>query len=143
MKINKKIKKDSSIELEVILSWEDIKEDFNSAKKKVSKEIKVSGFRKGKIPDNILMTQYLPNIEYAFVQDYYLDNIEVAIEAYNQFSSYDLPYAEAVTSKNRVIELEELLIMEKQRLEQKINYQKAVNLFNNDLSIDSVVVFFG
>ena len=142
MKINKKIKKDSSIELEVILSWEDIKEDFNSAKKKVSKEIKVSGFRKGKIPDNILMTQYLPNIEYAFVQDYYLDNIEVAIEAYNQFSSYDLPYAEAVTSKNRVIELEELLIMEKQRLEQKINYQKAVNLFNNDLSIDSVVVFF-
>ena len=79
--------------------------------------------------------------EYAFVQDYYLDNIEVAIEAYNQFLSYDLPYAEAVTSKNRVVELEEVLIMEKQRLKQKINYQKAVNLFNDDLSIDSVIVF--
>ena len=78
--------------------------------------------------------------EYAFVQDYYLDNIKLALEAYNQFLKYELPYAESTSAKNRVVELEELLIMEKQRLMQKISYNKAINLLNNDFSIDSVII---
>ena len=70
LKVKSKKVNDFTYELSISVPWKDLKEDFESAKKKTSKEIKVSGFRKGKIPDNILMSQYLPNIEYTFVQDF-------------------------------------------------------------------------
>ena len=35
-----------------------IEKDFNIAKKKVAKDIKLPGFRKGKVPENILMSQF-------------------------------------------------------------------------------------
>ena len=98
LKVKSKKVNDFTYELSISVPWEDIKEDFNSAKRKVSKEIKVSGFRKGKIPDNILMTQYLPNIEYAFVQDfcekYYILSLQKEkLNPINQASLKDIDFS--------------------------------------------------
>ena len=98
LKIKSKKVNDFTYELSISVAWKDIKEDFESSKKKVSKEIKVSGFRKGKIPDNILMTQYLPNIEYAFVQDfcekYYILSLQKEkLNPINQASLKDIDFS--------------------------------------------------
>ena len=71
MNLSVKSKKvnDFTYELSIIAKWEDIKSDFQLAKKKVASDIKIPGFRKGKVPENILMTQYLPSIEMTFVQN--------------------------------------------------------------------------
>ena len=71
MNLSVKSKKinDFTYELSIIVKWEDIKSDFQLAKKKVASDIKIPGFRKGKVPENILMTQYLPSIEMTFVQN--------------------------------------------------------------------------
>ena len=70
LKIKSKKINDFTYELSILASWKDIKDDFELCKKKVAKDIKVAGFRKGKIPDNILMSQYLGQIEMNFVQDF-------------------------------------------------------------------------
>ena len=59
LKVKSKKINDFTYELAISAKWEDIKADFNLAKKKVAKEIKLPGFRKGKVPENILMSQYL------------------------------------------------------------------------------------
>jgi len=70
LKIKSKKINDFTYELSILAAWKDIKDDFELCKKKVAKNIKVAGFRKGKIPDNILMSQYLGQIEMNFVQDF-------------------------------------------------------------------------
>ena len=70
LKIKSKKINEFTYELSIIAAWKDIKDDFDLCKKKVAKNIKVPGFRKGKIPDNILMSQYLGQIEMNFVQDF-------------------------------------------------------------------------
>ena len=61
---------DFTYELSIKANWEDIKNDFHTAKKKVAKEIKLPGFRKGKVPENILMSQYINSVEMGFVQEF-------------------------------------------------------------------------
>ena len=61
---------DFTYELSIKANWEDIKNDFVTAKKKVAKEIKLPGFRKGKVPENILMSQYINSVEMGFVQEF-------------------------------------------------------------------------
>ena len=70
LKVKSKKINDFTYELAISAKWEDIKADFNLAKKKVSKEIKLPGFRKGKVPENILMSQYINSVEMGFVQDF-------------------------------------------------------------------------
>ena len=70
LKVKSKKINDFTYELAISAKWEDIKEDFNIAKKKVAKEIKLPGFRKGKVPENILMSQYINSVEMGFVQDF-------------------------------------------------------------------------
>ena len=98
LKVKSKKVNDFTYELSISVPWKDLKEDFESAKKKASKEIKVSGFRKGKIPDNILMSQYLPNIEYTFVQDfcekYYILSLQKEkLNPINQASLKDIDFS--------------------------------------------------
>ena len=61
---------DFTYELSIKANWEDIKNDFHTAKKKVAKEIKLPGFRKGKVPENILMSQYINSVEMGFFQEF-------------------------------------------------------------------------
>ena len=70
LKVKSKKINDFTYELAISAKWEDIKADFNLAKKKVAKEIKLPGFRKGKVPENILMSQYINSVEMGFVQDF-------------------------------------------------------------------------
>ena len=50
LKVKSKKINDFTYELAISAKWEDIKADFNIAKKKVAKEIKLPGFRRGKVP---------------------------------------------------------------------------------------------
>ena len=70
LKIKSKKINDFTYELSIKANWEDIKNDFVTAKKKVAKEIKLPGFRKGKVPENILMSQYINSVEMGFVQEF-------------------------------------------------------------------------
>ncbi len=73
LKVKSKKINDFTYELAISAKWEDIKADFNlakKAKKKVAKEIKLPGFRKGKVPENILMSQFINSVEMGFVQDF-------------------------------------------------------------------------
>ena len=70
LKVKSKKINDFTYELAISAKWSEIKEDFNAAKKKVAKEIKLPGFRKGKVPESILMSQYIHSVEMGFIQDF-------------------------------------------------------------------------
>jgi len=69
LKVKSKKINDFTYELAISAKWEDIKDDFNTSKKRYSKEIKISGFRKGKVPEN-MMEQYIPSIVDRFFNDF-------------------------------------------------------------------------
>ena len=64
-------------EITVGLEWNELSDDFNKFVGKFGKQIKMPGFRPGKIPKPILIKQFLPVIESQFVEDnvqkYYLE----------------------------------------------------------------------
>ena len=63
-------------ELTVGLEWAELADDFNKFVVKFGKQIKMPGFRPGKVPKPVLMKQFLPLMESQFVEDnvqkYYL-----------------------------------------------------------------------
>ena len=76
MKIKVKKENDYTRELEIDIPWTDLESDFDDTIKKFGKQIKMPGFRSGKIPRDRLLTQFQPNIEADFMdanfQKYYL-----------------------------------------------------------------------
>ncbi len=64
-------------ELTVGLEWNELSDDFNKFMGKFGKQIKMPGFRPGKVPKPVLMKQFLPLMESQFVEDnvqkYYLE----------------------------------------------------------------------
>ena len=67
-------------EVVIDLSWDEIKDDFESAIKEFSKKVKLPGFRPGKVPRKVLMKQFQPAIEADFVENsvntYYLKAVQ-------------------------------------------------------------------
>ncbi|MBT3663604.1 MAG: trigger factor [Candidatus Marinimicrobia bacterium] len=67
-------------EIVIDLSWDEIKDDFESAIKEFSKKVKLPGFRPGKVPRKVLMKQFQPAIEADFVENsvntYYLKAVQ-------------------------------------------------------------------
>ena len=76
MKIKVKKENDYTRELEIDIPWKDLESDFDDTIKKFGKQVKMPGFRSGKIPKDRLLTQFQPNIEAEFMdanfQKYYL-----------------------------------------------------------------------
>ena len=76
MDINLKDINSYTQEMTVGLGWSELSDDFNEFVGKFSKQIKMPGFRPGKVPKPVLMKQFLPLIESQFVEDnvqkYYL-----------------------------------------------------------------------
>ena len=76
MKIKVKKENDYTRELEIDIPWTDLESDFDDTIKKFGKQIKMPGFRSGKIPRDRLLSQFQPNIEAEFMdanfQKYYL-----------------------------------------------------------------------
>jgi len=77
MEINVKEINSYAREMIVSLEWNELSDDFNKFIGKFGKQIKLPGFRPGKVPKQVLMKQFLPLIETQFVEDnvnkYYLE----------------------------------------------------------------------
>jgi len=76
MDINLKEINSYTQELIVGIDWKDVSDDFDKFVAKFGKQIKMPGFRPGKVPRPVLMKQFLPMMESQFVEDnmqkYYL-----------------------------------------------------------------------
>lgn len=77
MEINVKEINSYTQEMTVALEWNELSDDFNKFIGKFGKQIKMPGFRPGKVPKPVLLKQFLPLIESQFVEDnvqkYYLE----------------------------------------------------------------------
>ena len=80
MKIKIKKQNEYTRELEIDIPWTELESDFDDTIKKFSKQVKMPGFRSGKIPRDRLLSQFQPNIEAEFMdanfQKYYLMAIQ-------------------------------------------------------------------
>ena len=80
MKIKVKKENDYTRELAIDIPWTDLESDFDDTIKKFGKQVKMPGFRSGKIPRDRLLPQFQPNIEAEFMdanfQKYYLMAIQ-------------------------------------------------------------------
>ena len=66
MKLDLKKNSDYSRTLNIHLNWDDIKNDYYKEYKKVKSSYQIPGFRKGKVPDNILRKNIGPSIDAQF-----------------------------------------------------------------------------
>ena len=69
METNVKVLNDCERELEVTLKYDEISNEINAAYKKEGKSISVPGFRKGKVPTQLLKKMYGDAIEYKASED--------------------------------------------------------------------------
>ena len=80
MKIKTKKINDYTREIDINVQWSEIESDFENSLKKFSKNIKMPGFRSGRIPRERLLGQFQQNIEAEFLdsnfQKYYLMAIQ-------------------------------------------------------------------
>jgi trigger factor len=143
LKVKSKKINDFTYELAISAKWIDIKEDFNSAKKKVAKEIKLPGFRKGKIPENILMSQYIHSVEMGFVQDfcekYYLMALqEEKLTPINQAQLKDIDFSyEKDLSFKSEFEIEPSLSLPKFK-KNMVSVEK-IKFLSNDEEVDKTI----
>ena len=143
LKVKSKKINDFTYELAISAKWIDIKEDFNSAKKKVAKEIKLPGFRKGKIPENILMSQYIHSVEMGFVQDfcekYYLMALqEEKLTPINQAQLKDIDFSyEKDLSFKSEFEIEPSLRLPKFK-KNMVSVEK-IKFLSNDEEVDKTI----
>lgn len=143
LKVKSKKINDFTYELAISAKWIDIKKDFNSAKKKVAKEIKLPGFRKGKIPENILMSQYIHSVEMGFVQDfcekYYLMALqEEKLTPINQAQLKDIDFSyEKDLSFKSEFEIEPSLSLPKFK-KNMVSVEK-IKFLSNDEEVDKTI----
>ena len=143
LKIKSKKINQFTYELSIIAAWKDIEADFQLCKKNVAKDIKVAGFRKGKIPDNILMTQYLGQIEMNFVQDfskkYYILALQKEkLNPINQATLKDIDFAyEKDFSFKSEFEIEPSLSVPK--LKKNMVTVEKTNFISNEKEIEDTV----
>ncbi|MDG2288134.1 MAG: trigger factor [Candidatus Marinimicrobia bacterium] len=143
LKVKSKKVNEFTYELSIVAEWKDIQADFELCKKKVAKNIKVAGFRKGKIPDNILMSQYLGQIEMNFVQDfsekYYILALQKEeLNPINQAALKDIDFSyEKDFSFKSEFEVEPPLSVPK--LKKNMVTVEKTNFISNDQEIDDTI----
>jgi len=143
LKIKSKKVNEFTYELSIVAKWKDIQADFELCKKKVAKDIKVPGFRKGKIPNHILMSQYLGQIEMNFVQDfsekyYILALQEEKLNPINQAALKDIDFAyEKDFSFKSEFEIEPSLSVPK--LKKNMVTVEKTNFISNEKEIEDTV----
>ena len=143
LKIKSKKVNEFTYELSIVAKWKDIQADFELCKKKIAKDIKVPGFRKGKIPDHILMSQYLGQIEMNFVQDfsekYYILALQKEeLNPINQAALKDIDFAyEKDFSFKSEFEIEPPLSVPK--LKKNMVTVEKTNFISNEKEIEDTV----
>ena len=70
MKLDIKNKNDYSRSLSIVVPWDDVKENYYKEFNKAKSKYQIAGFRKGKVPDNIVRKNLLPSIDAQFVDHY-------------------------------------------------------------------------
>ena len=70
MKLDLKNKNDFSRSLKINVSWDNLKDDYYKEFNKVKSQYQIPGFRKGKVPENIIRKNLLHSIEAQFVDNY-------------------------------------------------------------------------
>ena len=70
MKLDLKNKSDFLRVLNVKVLWDDLKDDYSKEFKKAKSQYQIPGFRKGKVPENIVRKNLLPSIEAQFLDNY-------------------------------------------------------------------------
>ena len=70
MKLDLKNKNDFSRALSIKVLWDDLKENYLKEFNKAKSQYQIPGFRKGKVPENIVRKNLLPSIEAKFVDNY-------------------------------------------------------------------------
>ena len=70
MKLDIKNKNDYSRSLSIVVAWDDVKENYYKEFNKAKSKYQIAGFRKGKVPDNIVRKNLLPSIDAQFVDHY-------------------------------------------------------------------------
>lgn len=70
MKLDLKSKNDFSRILKIVATWNQIKDDYYKEFTKAKLQYQIPGFRKGKVPDNIIKKNLTPSIEAKFVDHY-------------------------------------------------------------------------
>ena len=143
LKIKSKKINDFTYELSISAKWNDIEKDFNIAKKKVAKDIKLPGFRKGKVPENILMSQYLSSVEMGFVQEfcekYYLMALhQEELTPINQAQLKDINFSyEKDLSFKSEFEIEPLLSLPKFK-KNMVNVER-IKFLSNDEEVEKTI----
>jgi len=56
-------------ELDIHIPWNDLEEDYEKALRSFSKKIKLPGFRKGKVPRQVILKQYKQVVDAEFIED--------------------------------------------------------------------------
>jgi trigger factor len=143
LKVKSKKINDFTYELSISAKWSDIKGDFSIAKKKVAKDIKLPGFRKGKVPDKILMSQYIQSVEMGFVQDfcekYYLMALQgEKLTPINQAQLKDIDFSfEKDLSFKSEFEIEPSLSLPK--FKKNMVTIERINFISNDKEVDKTI----
>ena len=70
MKLDLKNKNDFSRVLKITATWDQIKDDYYQEFSKAKLQYQIPGFRKGKVPDNIVKKNLTPSIESKFIDHY-------------------------------------------------------------------------
>ena len=70
MKLDLKNKNDFSRSLKINVPWDNLKDDYYKEFNKVKSQYQIPGFRKGKVPENIIRKNLLHSIEAQFVDNY-------------------------------------------------------------------------
>ena len=70
MKLDVKNKNDYSRALSISVPWDELKENYYKEFNKAKSKYQIAGFRKGKVPDNIVRKNLLPSIDAQFVDNY-------------------------------------------------------------------------
>ena len=70
MKLDLKNKNDFSRILKITATWDQIKDDYYQEFSKARLQYQIPGFRKGKVPDNIIKKNLTPSIESKFIDHY-------------------------------------------------------------------------
>ena len=68
MKVNIKDKNSFTKELNISVEWDDLSDDFDVEFNKAKSKYQIPGFRKGKVPLNIVKKNLQPSIEAQFVE---------------------------------------------------------------------------
>ena len=129
MKLDLKENNDFLRTLNVLIKWDDIKNDFYKEYQKIKSQYQISGFRKGKVPDNILRKNLGNSIEAQFIDNavnvYYKNALkELKIVPINQGQITSLDFKE-------FSDLKFTISFEVKPSFKLPNYQKKVNLKTN------------